>query len=342
MVLQGVFMTRASVAVIIAAFNAQDTIERCVRSALADPLVAEVVVVDDFSSDSTVRVAREASEGDPRLRVLVQAKNSGPSAARNRAIEETHSEFIAILDADDVFLKGRLYPMLHAHGWDLCADNILFVTDPSDLPTMSLKPSPSDISPVTLDLASFVDGNVASPKRFRGEMGFLKPLIRRNALIKYGVRYREECRIGEDFLFYFELLAKGACFKLVSECGYAGLVRTDSLSSKHRLADLEALLNASLALQRTLILSIRARAAIKAHNKSLVTKIAARRAIAIRHESGLFTGLAYLAIHPSAAIALVTSKLCGINQLRGYPKRLLDDGVYRRYQALHDGQAYSM
>lgn len=325
-------MAQPSVAVIIAAFNAQDTIARSVRSALADPAVAEVVVVDDFSSDGTVIAARRAADGDPRLRVLLQAKNEGPSAARNRAIEHSNSEFIAILDADDVFLNGRLPPMLNVPEWDLCADNILFVTNSRDLPTAALPPSPSEMPPLTLDLASFVTGNVSSPGKFRGEMGFLKPIIRRNALVKYGVRYSEECRLGEDFLLYFELLAKGARFKLMPGCGYAGLVRANSLSGRHRLEDLVALLAASLKLQASLPLSAETRLALKAHNQNLRTKIAERRAIALRHEHGLIAGLAYLGMHPAAALSLARSKLSPADDLDDSPRRLLEDGIYRRLQ----------
>ena len=51
------------VAVIIAAWNAETRIERCVRSAL-QPGVAEVVVVDDASEDDTVGAARRADDGE--------------------------------------------------------------------------------------------------------------------------------------------------------------------------------------------------------------------------------------------------------------------------------------
>ena len=68
------------VSVIIAAFNGAATIGRAVRSALEQPETAEVLLVDDASSDGTGSVARAAAEGSDRLTVVVLPENRGPSA----------------------------------------------------------------------------------------------------------------------------------------------------------------------------------------------------------------------------------------------------------------------
>ena len=94
------------VAIIIAAYNAEDTIARAIHSALAEAEVAEVIVIDDASTDNTVKRAQEAKDGSGRLHVLLQPNQAGPSAARNRAIRESTSPWISILDADDFLLPG--------------------------------------------------------------------------------------------------------------------------------------------------------------------------------------------------------------------------------------------
>ena len=91
------------VCVIIAAKNAQETIGRAVRSALAEPEVAEVVVVDDGSNDRTMAAAAEADDGSKRLDIIRFRVNRGPSAARNHAIAISRAPLISILDADDFF-----------------------------------------------------------------------------------------------------------------------------------------------------------------------------------------------------------------------------------------------
>ncbi|MDQ6835947.1 MAG: glycosyltransferase [Actinomycetota bacterium] len=90
--------------VVIAAYNAQATIESAVRSALSQTLRdLEVIVVDDGSTDGTVGVVTEID--DPRLR-LVQRPNGGPSAARNSGALAAKGELVAFLDGDDLWLPS--------------------------------------------------------------------------------------------------------------------------------------------------------------------------------------------------------------------------------------------
>ena len=323
-------MLKPTVAVIIAAYNASETISRSIKSALSEPSVSEVIVVDDCSTDDTVATAKFASAGDSRFKLLTQSTNLGPSAARNRAIDESKAELIAILDADDVFLKGRLDPMLKELDWDLCADNIYFVTDEKDIPTLALDPSPSRLPIVAIDIVSFIEGNISSPGNFRGELGFLKPIIRKDTLIRYGIRYNERCRLGEDFLLYFELLARGAKFRLISDCGYAGLIRANSLSGKHRLADIEALYEESRELQSRLLLSKETQISLLRHTSQLKQKIDERRAIAIRHEKGILLGVVFALSHPRAALSLLRSRVRGSLNGHASTRRLLTDQDYHR------------
>ncbi|WP_337184212.1 glycosyltransferase, partial [Shinella sp.] len=75
-------MTRdEKVCVIIAARNAEQTIGRAVRSALAEPEVDEVVVVDDASDDRTMAAAAAADDTTRRLDIIRFRTNRGPSAA---------------------------------------------------------------------------------------------------------------------------------------------------------------------------------------------------------------------------------------------------------------------
>src|SRR5882757_8020759 len=100
-------MIASQVCVIIAARNAVRTVPAAIASALREPEVAEVVVVDDASTDDTAKVATAADDGTGRLSVIRLDVNRGPSFARNAAIAGSKSPFISILDADDFFLEGR-------------------------------------------------------------------------------------------------------------------------------------------------------------------------------------------------------------------------------------------
>lgn len=115
------------VCIIIAAKNAADTIARAVASALAEPETAEVVVIDDGSTDDSASVARAADDETGRLKVVRFEENRGPAAARNHAIAISHSPLIGVLDADDFFFPGRLGQLLSQDGWHFIADNIAFI-----------------------------------------------------------------------------------------------------------------------------------------------------------------------------------------------------------------------
>lgn len=88
------------------AFNQARFIVAAVESVLNQTLSAwELVVVDDGSTDGTFE--KVAAFRDPRIR-LVRQENRGVCDARNRALGQSRSEYVAFLDADDVFDPRKL------------------------------------------------------------------------------------------------------------------------------------------------------------------------------------------------------------------------------------------
>ncbi len=99
------------ISVIVPAYNAKDTILGALRSALAQTRPpAEIIVVDDGSHDGTADLIEQEL---PEVRVLRQA-NAGPSAARNTAAEAAQGDWLAFLDADDLWLPQKLEVQLAA------------------------------------------------------------------------------------------------------------------------------------------------------------------------------------------------------------------------------------
>ncbi|HZD66695.1 MAG TPA: glycosyltransferase [Acidimicrobiales bacterium] len=93
------------ISVVVPAFNAAATIGACLTSVEAQTLPpAEVIVVDDGSSDATVAVVEEHH---PWARVVRQ-RNTGPSGARNRGLAEADGGWVAFLDADDRWHPHKL------------------------------------------------------------------------------------------------------------------------------------------------------------------------------------------------------------------------------------------
>jgi glycosyltransferase involved in cell wall biosynthesis len=99
-------MTEPLVSVVIPAFNAARTLGASIESALAQTLRSlEIIVVDDGSTDSTVAVARSFERVGV---VVVSQTNAGAAAARNAGLRIARGRYVALLDADDLWLKEKL------------------------------------------------------------------------------------------------------------------------------------------------------------------------------------------------------------------------------------------
>ena len=99
------------VSTVIAAYNAERTLEEAVDSALAQDLKDhEIVAVNDGSTDSTSAILEHYAD---KIKVIHQP-NRGLSAARNAAIARSASKYIALLDSDDQWLPGKLVSLVAA------------------------------------------------------------------------------------------------------------------------------------------------------------------------------------------------------------------------------------
>jgi glycosyltransferase involved in cell wall biosynthesis len=96
---------RPSFSIVIAAYQAAETIGEALASVLGQTVpAAEIVVCDDGSTDDLAG-ALAASAADV---VLVRQPNRGEAAAKNAGVQASSAEFAVFLDADDVFLPERL------------------------------------------------------------------------------------------------------------------------------------------------------------------------------------------------------------------------------------------
>jgi glycosyltransferase involved in cell wall biosynthesis len=93
------------VSCILPVFNGEAFVTEAVESLLGQSYTnIEVIVVDDGSTDTTPQVLAEFGD---RIRILRQ-DNQGPAAARNRGLAESRGEFVAFLDADDLWVEDKL------------------------------------------------------------------------------------------------------------------------------------------------------------------------------------------------------------------------------------------
>lgn len=211
-----------AVSVLVPAWQAESTLDAAIRSVLEqrDAGGIQVVVADDASSDGTLAVARRWADAHPEVIALPSPDglNRGPGAARNRALRAADGDWIALLDADDTFLPGRLARLMdaaRAQGADVVSDN-LRETDPSGVP----------LRVRGLGTTGWVEARTYVER----DLGWLQPLVRRQVLPCKG--WNEARSHGEDFEWSLGLFANRARWWHLAVEGYVYVRGPASLSSR--------------------------------------------------------------------------------------------------------------
>lgn len=177
------------ISVVIPAYNAAAFLPRCLKSVFAQTLAPEeVIVVDDGSTDNTAAVAAGLGAR------VVRRKNGGLSAARNTGIQHAAGEWIALLDADDMWAAEKLQRQVASIG----SRTVLVYTgirifDDSGTREYSLAISPTAARRVL---------------RYSNPISPSTVIVRRDAVMQDG-GFREDIRACEDWEMWVRLQRMG-------------------------------------------------------------------------------------------------------------------------------------
>ncbi|MGZ3275104.1 MAG: glycosyltransferase family 2 protein [Caulobacteraceae bacterium] len=218
------------VSVVIAAYNAEVTIEHAIQTVLDGtypPL--EVIVVDDASKDGTTPVVRRMAEKDGRIRLIESEENRGPARARNVGFRAAKGDWLVIQDSDDAWAPYRLERLVEAaqrRNADIVADNMQLYDFSAEKITgigFPIERGERDITPLDL---------FTQDVQLGAEFGYglLQPLIRKSFLEEHKLSYSEDIRYGEDMLFFGDMLFCGARAVLIPDPGYIYTTRVGEIS----------------------------------------------------------------------------------------------------------------
>ena len=191
------------VSVVMPAYNARPFIEDSIRSVLnQDYPNIELIVVDDGSKDGTPEAAEKF---DSRVKVLRQ-NNSGPAAARNRGIAAASGDFIAFLDADDIWLPGKLalqvqYLQAHPDVGVVFGGFLRWYPQTGGSFTSAPKPENLD-SP--LKLSPKHSGWIYTTLLLDNVIHIITAMVRRSVIETVG-SFDESLRTGEDYDFWLRV-----------------------------------------------------------------------------------------------------------------------------------------
>lgn len=210
-----------TVGIVIPCFNRGSWILEAVESASTQVVpAAQIVIVDDGSTDSRTLATLETLRGRPSITVLRQ-DNAGPAAARNRGIAALDTDYVLPLDSDD-----RLSP-----------DTVGIVQRTLDAD------ADERIGIVMGKVKLFGNGQGVRPHQFRG----IGPLLRGNSIPNTsGFRrsdwekvggYPEDLRLAEDWAFWLRILALGRGVAVKDEVFYEYRLSEESLTSRVDVRD---------------------------------------------------------------------------------------------------------
>jgi glycosyltransferase involved in cell wall biosynthesis len=176
------------ISIVLPVYNAERWIARALSSTLeaAENVDAEIIVVDDGSTDASARLVEDqiAKSGNSRVLLVREESNRGIVEALNRGLDAARGRFIARMDADDVCIPGRFahqLAFLEETGIDVCGS--WFIEFGQGLPRIVRWPH----SEPALKAAMLFQNTICHPT----------VMARREVFEKY--RYREEYRLAEDY-----------------------------------------------------------------------------------------------------------------------------------------------
>jgi glycosyltransferase involved in cell wall biosynthesis len=177
------------ISVVIPAYNAARFLPRCLESVFGQTLKAEeIIVVNDGSTDDTAALAEKLGAK------VVSRPNGGLSAARNTGIQSASNEWIALLDADDMWAPEKL----ERQALSVRPDTVLVYTGIRVFDDSG----PRDAVPA-------IDADSAKRMlRYRNPITPSTVLVRRQALLREG-GFREDIRACEDWEMWMRLQRLG-------------------------------------------------------------------------------------------------------------------------------------
>jgi teichuronic acid biosynthesis glycosyltransferase TuaG len=207
------------VSVVTSAFNSQDFIEATYLSLKRQTHEDwEWLVVDDCSSDSTVSILEGLAKSDGRIRVILNRENRGAAYSRNQALKAVRGDFVAFLDADDLWTAEKLEKQLQ---FMQVAKADASFTGYSIIDRLG-RPSGKTIDTTPRGIVDYGDA-----LRKRATLGCSTVMLRKQSI---GDALMPAIRTGQDYAFWLLLLRSGLFFHHLPEALSAYRIRPGSIS----------------------------------------------------------------------------------------------------------------
>ena len=217
-------MNNFRMSIIVPVFNEEAYISTALDSIINQNFDSfEVIVVDDGSTDDTLKIAEEKLSDSGISHKIIHQENGGVSSARNRGIDESNGEYIAFVDGDDYILTSHLSELYNP---DYDFNLIQMVKKENDEVTT---PHYYDVD--VISTKDFISWELEMKIPFN----FVQLSYKRDIIIKNGLKFREDVSYGEDTDFALRALSLGHSIGISNEITYYYIQHEESLISTSKL-----------------------------------------------------------------------------------------------------------
>lgn len=183
---------KSKVTVFMPVYNAEKYLRSSIESILNQSYSNfEFLIIDDGSTDSSVDIIE--SYKDDRIVLYKNETNKGLPYTRNKGLELATGEFIALMDADDISKKDRIFKQVH------------FLKNNNEFGVVSSR------------VERLIEDKIYKPKKridsyrvaniqlmFNNVIGNPAAMFRKDIINKYNISYRNECFVGQDYAFWID------------------------------------------------------------------------------------------------------------------------------------------
>ena len=209
---------QVKVSVVIAAYNAAYYLKQALDSVIGQTLKEiEIILVDDHSTDSTYTIMKQYAQCDSRIHVLRHMENTaGGGAARNLGMDMAQGEYLAVLDADDIFFSDML-ERTYVCAQETKADIVMFDGDIYDDQYQDRQPCNFILRHLNLPSTSVFNPRDYADKIFQMTIGpAWNLLIKRSLKEEQGLEF-ESLHNSNDTTFVLLVLATAKRIAILDE-----------------------------------------------------------------------------------------------------------------------------
>lgn len=189
------------VSVIVPAYNASKTIEKCLDSLLNQTLKnIEIIVINDKSTDDTLKILNSYKSNN-QIIIIDNKKNLGPAASRNKGIKIAKGKYIGFVDADD-YADSQMYEIMSSK-----------MTDDIDLVCCGrYNVTKNGMKAVTHDV------NETDAHAFSKTSNYITDkLFKKEIIDKYHIELPEKYSYAEDFAFEIKYRFYAQKMRIIAE-----------------------------------------------------------------------------------------------------------------------------